>query len=349
MLDALTGTVPPPANWDSSLCFRLGVRVGWLDCSPFRPGTGFLIPCSHSCLLPADGLGPRDEKIRLFVYGARGLVSVHWTRKSKWRKPGARGPSSARFASPCHTSFSRRMSGSVQVRVDRILQDVGRHGIARTLYRAVSRASTRLVPYHRFDAMRVSASSSRDCSGTAIGAFEIRSLSRQEMLDLSCLDGVGMQRPYVEQAAQRDDDWLAVMIKGEAACVCWYAPTSPVTLYRLWNVNFGGGCVYVHGAYTLPAHRGKRLLERNLRAALARCARSGATALIAMVEFSNYPSLNAFRRAGYARIGTVRAARIGRGFFVRNNSACLNAGISLTRCFDEESAGSKQKSISGPA
>jgi hypothetical protein len=114
MLDALTGTVPPPANWDSSLCFRLGVRVGWLDCSPFRPGTGFLIPCSHSCLLPAGGLGPRDEKIRLFVYGARGLVSVHWTRKRKWRvnlereglrPPGSRAPAARVFLGECLVQY----------------------------------------------------------------------------------------------------------------------------------------------------------------------------------------------------------------------------------------------------
>lgn len=232
----------------------------------------------------------------------------------------------------------------------RLLRYLGRHGVAPTLNRAAHRLRNRLFQYDTLNVMWTSTTNyARERSKHAPDGYEIRALQRGEMLSLSCLTPAGMQSPYIEQALARNDECLAVIVAGEPACVCWYARSGPVVLYRLWNVDFPDGCIYVHAAYTLPAHRGKRLLEHNLHAALARYAGSGATALFGMVESSNYPSLKAFRRAGYAHHGTIHAAAIRGRAFIHHSSECTRLGIGLTVCSAQQSGSHEQKSISHAA
>lgn len=231
----------------------------------------------------------------------------------------------------------------------RLLKYLGRHGIAPTLNRAAHKLRNRLFQYDTLDVMWTSTKDAHSNADLAPVAYQIRTLQRDEMLRLPCLTSAGMQSPYIEQALDRNDECLAVMVAGEPACVCWYARSGPVVLYRLWNIDFPDGCIYVHAAYTAPAHRGKRLLEQNLHAALARYAGSGATALFGMVESSNYPSLKAFRRAGYAHHGTVHAAAIAGRVFIRHSSECTRLGIVLTVRPDQQSANHNQKSISHAA
>lgn len=232
--------------------------------------------------------------------------------------------------------------------MNRRLQYLGRHGIAPTLNRAAHKLRNRLFQYDTLDIMWISTKDACVCPEPTPAAYEIRTLHRDEMLNLPCLTPAGMQSPYIEQALGRNDECLAVMVAGEPACVCWYARRGPVVLYRLWKVDFPDGCIYVHAAYTAPAHRGKRLLELNLASALARYAGSGATALFGMVESSNYPSLKAFRRAGYAHRGTVHAAAVGRRTFIHHSAECTNSRITLAVRSDQQSANT-QKSISHAA
>ena len=231
----------------------------------------------------------------------------------------------------------------------RLLKYLGRHGVAPTLNRAAHKLRNRLFQYDTLDVMWTSTKDAHSNAELAPVAYQIRTLQRDEMLRLPCLTSAGMQSPYIEQALARNDECLAVMVAGEPACVCWYARSGSVVLYRLWNIDFPDGCIYVHAAYTAPAHRGKRLLEQNLHAALARYAGSGATALFGMVESSNYPSLKAFRRAGYAHNGTVHAAAIGGRTIIRHSSECARLGIVLTVRPDQQSANHNQKSISHAA
>lgn len=227
----------------------------------------------------------------------------------------------------------------------RLFQYVGRHGIGPTLNHAAHKLRNRLFQFDTFDVMLTSTKFAHECSRLAPDVYETRVLQPAEMLNLSCLSSAGMQSPYIEQALERNDECLAVIVDGEPACVCWYARTSPVVLYRLWHVEFPDSYVYVHAAYTAPRYRGKRLLEQNLRSALVRYADSGATVLFGMVESSNYPSLKAFRKAGYAHSGTVHAAAIGRRIFLHHSSGCTRSRVLMTAHPNQHGAGQAQKSV----
>lgn len=67
--------------------------------------------------------------------------------------------------------------------------------------------------------------------------------------------------------------------------------------------------------------------------------------LFGMVESSNYPSLKAFRKAGYAHSGTVHAAAIGRRIFLHHSSACIKSRVFMAVHPNQHGAGHEQKSV----
>jgi len=231
------------------------------------------------------------------------------------------------------------------MRMNRILLYFGHHGIWRTGHRVIHAACNRAFPYHTFAVMWMPALFIPGPTNSASGRFQIRRLSPDEAFNVSRLPGTGMPERYVEDALARGDECLGVMIHDEPACVSWYARRMPVALYRWWNVEFPSDYVYVHGAYTSPAHRGKRLLEQNLHAAVTLYASAGATDLFALVESSNYASLNAFRRAGYAHRATIRTAKVGGRFFARHDAESLNARVSVTPRANPEAAKPSGESV----
>lgn len=211
--------------------------------------------------------------------------------------------------------------------MQRILRYLKHHGIFRTAHRTVHAACNRAFPYHAFAVMWMPASFASEPEGSVSERLEIRQLSREEAFEVSRLPGTGMPDMYVHDALDRGDECFGVLIDGKPACVCWFARRGPVALYHWWNVDFLGDYIYVHGAYTAPAHRGKRLLEHNLHAAIQRYSETGSTGMFALVESSNYASLNGFGRAGYTHRGTIRTAKIKGRFLVRHDSECLDARV----------------------
>ncbi|MGH9735659.1 MAG: GNAT family N-acetyltransferase [Candidatus Acidiferrales bacterium] len=231
----------------------------------------------------------------------------------------------------------------------RILRYLGRHGLWRTTHRVVHAACNRALPYHAFAVMWMPASFEPEARESVPERFQISKLTREEAFDVSRLPGTDMPEMYVHDALDRGDECLGVVIDDEPACVCWFARRGPVALYRWWNVEFLGEYVYVHGAFTVPGHRGKRLLEQNLRAAVARYAVSGVTDMFALVESSNYASLNAFRRAGYVQRAKVRTAKIKGRFVVRHDSECLNAHVFVTPRPSLKTAGPSRETLTPAA
>lgn len=212
----------------------------------------------------------------------------------------------------------------------RILEYFKHHGLWRTTHRVVHSACNRALRYNTFVVMWMPALFTPEPMDFASERLEIRKLGREEAFEVSRLPGSGMPEMYVEEALARGDECFGVTIEEKPVCVCWFARRGPVRIYGWWNVEFFGVYVYVHGVYTSPAYRGRRLVERNLHAAVRRYAEARATDMFALVESSNYASLNAFRRAGYTRRATIRTAKIGGRFFTRHDSECASAQVFVT-------------------
>lgn len=254
---------------------------------------------------PVPSSTPKRSKIKLCLYGRRNVVDAQ-------------------------LRTLELLASLPQTCMHRILRYLGHHGLWRTAHRVVHAACNSALPYHAFAVMWMPASFVSEPNDSASQRLQIRKLSREEAFQVSRLPGTGMPEIYVHHALDRGDECLGVIIDGKPACVCWFAHRPPVALYHWWNVEFLDEYVYVHGAYTAPAYRGKRLLEHNLHAAVARYSASGAAGMFALVESSNYASLNAFRRAGYIQRGTIRVAKIKGRFLVRHDSACLDARVFVT-------------------
>lgn len=209
----------------------------------------------------------------------------------------------------------------------RILEYFKHHGLWRTTHRVVHSACNRAFRYNTFVVMWMPTSFTPEPIDLTSERLEIRKLGREEAFAVSRLPGSGMPEAYVEEALARGDECFGVTIEEEPVCVSWFARRGPVTIYRWWNVEFFGDYVYVHAVYTSPAYRGRRLAEKNLHAAVKRYALAGATGMFALVESSNYASLNAFRRAGYTPRATIRTAQIGGRLLVRHDSECVSAQV----------------------
>jgi hypothetical protein len=164
--------------------------------------------------------------------------------------------------------------------------------------------------------------------GFEAGSRHIRELSKEEIFDLGHTPRSGMDETYAE-AVERGDRCLVLTEAGLPVCLCWYARTGPVPLRRLWDVTFADDCVYVHGAFTHPLHRGKRLLESNLHAASNRFSDGGRRRMVALVESHNDASLRAFSRSGYCHEGTIRTIRIGAESFIRHSANCQALGVRI--------------------
>lgn len=212
----------------------------------------------------------------------------------------------------------------------RILDYFKHHGLLRTIHRVVHSACNRVLRYNTLVVMWMPLSFIPEPTEFGSDRVQIRKLGREEAFEVSRLPGSGMPEMYVEEALARGDECFGVTIEEKPVCVCWFARRGHVRLYGWWNVEFFRDYVYVHGVYTSPAYRGRRLVEQNLHAAVRRYTLAGATGMFALVESSNYASLNAFRRAGYIKRATIRTAKVRARFFVHHDSECASARVFVT-------------------
>jgi GNAT superfamily N-acetyltransferase len=196
------------------------------------------------------------------------------------------------------------------------------------MHRAAYKVCNRVFPYMTFHAVWMEGTPGPEPNGFETYGREIRELSKDEIFHLARTPGSGMDETHAE-SVERGDRCLALMDGEFAACLCWYARKGPVPLRGLWSVNFDDDCVYVHGAFTHPLHRGQRLLQCNLDAAFRQFSDQGRRRMVALVESHNYASLRAFRRAGYYHEGTIHTVRIGAESFIRHSANCADLGVRI--------------------
>lgn len=236
-------------------------------------------------------------------------------------------PPVAETSGGCSASARGESGGPQGIEVGRISRYVERHGVLSTMHRAAYKACNRVFPYMTFHVLWMGRTPESEPNGFEIHGLVIRELGQDEIFRLARTPGSGMDETYGE-SVERGDRCLALMDGEFAACLCWYACKGPVPLRGLWSVNFDDDCVYVHGAFTHPLHRGQRLLPCNLHAAFRQFSNQGKR-MLALVESHNYASLRAFRRAGYYQEGTIHTVRIGAQSFIHHSANSADLGIRI--------------------
>lgn len=99
---------------------------------------------------------------------------------------------------------------------------------------------------------------------------------------------------------------------GALGTVAWVARERGWLAFLALPLPLAPGETYVFDTYTSPALRGRGLQPALLAAVLAAAQRSGATRASAAIEPHNRPSVRAFERLGFRRVGTLASFGIGR-------------------------------------
>jgi hypothetical protein len=113
------------------------------------------------------------------------------------------------------------------------------------------------------------------------------------------------------EAADRGDACYALLERGEAINVGCYSPRPTPVLNDL-VVHFDPPDWYMFGAYTPPAHRGRRLHGVGVVSAALELFERGVPALVTVCERTNYASLVSALRMGWKPCGTIYRIGIGR-------------------------------------
>ncbi|HEY8517076.1 MAG TPA: hypothetical protein VIS07_16315 [Candidatus Binatia bacterium] len=134
----------------------------------------------------------------------------------------------------------------------------------------------------------------------------------------------------VARAAERGDVGVVALSDGAIAGYIWGSRTVVELLdLTLCTLPPDGG--YVHAAYVMPEHRGKRVLQVIARALHLELAARGCSFTCRLIDRANYASLVATERSGIDyRWAPVVALPSGRAFFLLGRPGALRRGLPLS-------------------
>jgi hypothetical protein len=122
----------------------------------------------------------------------------------------------------------------------------------------------------------------------------------------------GLTRAFIDEAVAKEDCCCALFDGETLASYAWYSrrPTRLSELDENLILHFDPSFAYMYNAFTVPPYRGQRLHGTGVAAALRAHAARGVKGLVCYVEATNFGSLRASQRVGYARFGRVVVVRL---------------------------------------
>jgi hypothetical protein len=208
--------------------------------------------------------------------------------------------------------------------------DYLRHlGVRRTALRGAYVLTNRLVPLSVFQCVRLDTEHVNAALAESHDDFEGRFLDPASLARMADdLDAVG--RRIVREAIERGDACYAVFDGGRLANVGFYA-SRPTPLVNDLMVHFDPRHRYMHGAFTPPGYRGRRLHALGILSAARALFADGVPALVGVYERTNYRSMNSALRMGWRRCGTIYRV----GAHVGRTAAARAVGMHLEPRRDE--------------
>jgi hypothetical protein len=117
--------------------------------------------------------------------------------------------------------------------------------------------------------------------------------------------GNDLPETFVRRALAAGDECFAILhADGTLANYSWYTKTTNQFSPTL-RLEFDRDWVYQYRAFTLPAHRGRRLHAIGMTKALIACLGRGDRGLLICIDASNKASMTSCLRMGYRVFGTI--------------------------------------------
>lgn len=135
-------------------------------------------------------------------------------------------------------------------------------------------------------------------------------LAEQMDLERALSDpALGLGRESVLSAVARGDLCVATFEGDRMVAYVWRSFTTAPHRHGLW-VHFEKGYRYGYRAFTLPAYRGRHLMDPMSHFLDEYCLNRGITHTISFAESHNYASIASDRRRGSTRVGWVGYLRL---------------------------------------
>jgi hypothetical protein len=135
--------------------------------------------------------------------------------------------------------------------------------------------------------------------------YHARFLAPSEVWTHAAAPGNDLPETFVRRALSTGDQCFAILHEdGTLANYSWYTKTTN-QFSPMLRLEFDSDWVYQYRAFTLPAHRGRRLHAIGMTNALAACLQRGDRGLLICVDASNKASMTSCLRMGYRVFGTI--------------------------------------------
>ena len=135
--------------------------------------------------------------------------------------------------------------------------------------------------------------------------YHARFLTPSEVWSHAEIPGNDLPESFVRRALAIGDQCFAILHDdGSLANYSWYTKTTNHFSATL-RLDFDRDWVYQYRAFTLPAHRGRRLHAIGMTNALIACLERGDRGLLICVDASNTASMTSCLRMGYRVFGTI--------------------------------------------
>jgi len=222
----------------------------------------------------------------------------------------------------------RASSGlAVPGRARKVLLEVRRHGLPRTLYDLTLKAINTAVTFKILRGVYIERPDPAflECHGRYTPMF----LPEKMVRDFAGDPASGLSMGFVDEALSKGDECFGFLDGGTLASYGWYSsrPTRidpPDLLLR-----FGGEYVYMYNGFTHPRHRGQRLHAIGMTLALRDYLSRGRKGLVSYVEANNFDSLKSCRRMGYAEFGSVYVIKVSGLYVTHATGGCRRFGFQV--------------------
>ncbi len=186
-------------------------------------------------------------------------------------------------------------------RIDNVREDIRRWGVIKALY---VRVMWRLQKYLGF---RLFVVHSRVLTGDVPDddipdGSSVRMLGEDELTEFSRDPSLGLSASFVAGARARGDVCFGYLERGLLVSYEWIGTKPTPAEAGLW-VRFGEGYSYSYKAFTVPAHRGRRLQQRLVHRSEHWRISQGSRYNIGYIDTRNLASIAADRRYGNRPVG----------------------------------------------
>ncbi len=213
------------------------------------------------------------------------------------------------------------------MRLERLREDVRRHGLRAAIAHGAYAAAERAVG---FKALRGMTLRVEDIDPKYLGEVAPFSCHRATAAEFANLRGAAeLAPPSFYEGAARRGDWCYYVRDGETiASYGWYS-TREVPVVDDTSISFSASFVYMYKGFTRPEHRGHQLHAYGMAHAAAGAVADGYQGLISYVEIHNAGSLRSCARLGYRTFGTCFRARVLGKTMTFSSSGCEPYGFRL--------------------